>query len=167
MGSAEDSSIATPIAVIAVILNFVGSWLSDHIRIKYHLFAYSLGMIISMVGLLHLTQQWGRVLLITGTGVMGGMSSVVSGVTWPRFFGRKHLGAVSGFNMALTVFSSAIGPTIFSISLHRTGTYDTATWCCLILMVPLLIGSMWGNNPQPKGSKDIGTGRTKHLNSAP
>jgi OFA family oxalate/formate antiporter-like MFS transporter len=45
-------------------------------------------------------------------------------VTWPRFYGREHLGAISGFSMSITVFGSAIAPWLFSQSLDKLGSYS-------------------------------------------
>jgi OFA family oxalate/formate antiporter-like MFS transporter len=42
---------------------------------------------------------------------MQGMFGIMANVTWPRFFGRGHLGAVAGFAMALNVAGTAVGPT--------------------------------------------------------
>jgi MFS transporter, OFA family, oxalate/formate antiporter len=59
-------------------------------------------------------------------GFMSGMYGILSAVTWPRFFGVKHLGAISGYAMSWMVIGSAVGPFIFSVSYRMTGHYDLA-----------------------------------------
>ena len=68
---------------------------------------------------------------------------LLSTVTWPRYFGRRHLGAVSGLAMSLSIAASAVGPSLFGLSLEYLGSYHPACWTtiavCLvfILLAPL------------------------------
>jgi cyanate permease len=63
-------------------------------------------------------------------------------VTWPRFYGRKHLGAISGLFMSCQVFASAIGPPVFGVSEYYTGNYHNAAWAMAVLNMVLLIGAL-------------------------
>lgn len=55
-----------------------------------------------------------------------------------RFFGRKHLGAISGLQMTFTVLASAAGPALFAVSLRFTGSYRTTLIFCLLAAASLL-----------------------------
>ena len=68
-------------------------------------------------------------------------SSCLAIVTWPRFYGRKHLGSISGVFMGAQVFASAIGPPIFGMSESLTGDYSSAVWIAAILNLVLLLGA--------------------------
>ncbi len=87
---------------------------------------------------------------IVGHGMANGLYNVLMTVTWPRFYGRKNLGRISGFVMSLIVFFSAIGPVLFSFSLTRLGTYSFASYGLAFFILVLLILSYKGNNPQDK-----------------
>jgi MFS transporter, OFA family, oxalate/formate antiporter len=137
-----DSSVALaiflPSSFVAVIFHFAGSWLSDYLKLKYFLILQTAGMIISMSALLILDlsplSKW---ILIIGNGIMNGMYGILTAVTWPRFFGLKHLGAISGYSMGWMVIASAIGPFSFSLSYRYTGEYDPAVWICILIAVIL------------------------------
>ena len=85
---------------------------------------------------------------IAGNGICGGCFSALSGIVWPRFFGRRWLGAIAGIGMSSMVIASGIGPLIFSLSLSLSGSYVPILWGCAVLPALLVIGSAWADNPQ-------------------
>lgn len=128
-------SIFLPASVISVFLSFLASWASDFIRLKYLLILQGLGLMLSIAALSLLSPGATLVLLIVGNGINGGMFGITSSVSWPRFYGRKHLGAVSGFAMGWTVGGSALGPYLFSLSLDVSGAYRSGA--CIVGAVVL------------------------------
>jgi gamma-butyrobetaine dioxygenase len=106
-----------PAAGVAVLANFIGGWLSDRTTLRWHLALFQVGIILSNIGVLNLHLPWGRYAIIVGSGLMGGMMRLLSTVTWPRYFGSRHLGAVSSFAMAWAIAASAVGPSAFGYSL--------------------------------------------------
>jgi MFS transporter, OFA family, oxalate/formate antiporter len=139
--------IFLPGSVVAVSFHFFGSWLSDYIRLKYFLLLQISGMLISMTAVIFLDQSprmmW---ILILGNGIMSGMFGVLSAVTWPRFFGVKNLGAISGYAMSWMVIASAVGPFIFSLSYRFTGQYDMAAWLCVAIGLALFVLGLKAGN---------------------
>jgi MFS family permease len=148
-GLDRDSAISVflPAAGIAVASNFVGGWLSDRTTLRWHLALFLVGIIVSNIGVLHLHQPWGRFGIIVGSGLMGGMMRLLSTLAWPRYFGRRHLGAVSGFSMALGVSASAVGPSLFGLSLEGLGSYHPACWATIGLSILFLVLSPWAREP--------------------
>jgi MFS transporter, OFA family, oxalate/formate antiporter len=140
--------IFIPSSVIAVVIQFIGGYVSDYIRLKSLLLFFAFGMIISTVGLIMLGgipfAYW---MIIIGNGMVWGLYTVLIGVTWPRFYGLKHLGAISGFSLSWTVIGSALGPYMFSLSVDFTGSYDLVAWICLAIAFMLVGLSFKANNP--------------------
>jgi len=101
--------------------------------------------------------QWSRIIVIICFGVQGGVWGCLSLVTWPRFYGRKHLGAISGLFMSCQVFASAIGPPIFGASEYFTGNYHNSAWAMAVLNMVLLIGSFRARSFY-RSDRDIATG---------
>jgi len=136
-------AIFLPTALVAVGFHFGGSWLSDYIRLKYLLWLFLAGMCLSMFALTRLdidpVYKW---LIIIGNGIAQGMFGVMSAVAWPRFFGLRHLGEISGYAMGWTVTGSAVGPSLFSLSLKYTGSYDMAGWILFVITFVLLVMSL-------------------------
>ncbi len=140
-------SVFLPAAVVAVLCNFVGGWLSDRTTLRWHLALFQVGIILSNIGVLNLHLPWGRYCVIVGSGLMGGMMRLLSTVTWPRYFGRRHLGAVSGFAMAWAIAGSAVGPSVFGFSLQFFGSYHPACWASIALCAVFLLLSPWAGEP--------------------
>ena len=67
-------------------------------------------------------------------------------VSWPRFFGLAHLGAIAGFATSLNVAGSALGPAIFSFGEQQTGSYNLACYLVLIAAVILFLLTFKANN---------------------
>ncbi|MBN2348268.1 MAG: MFS transporter [Bacteroidales bacterium] len=142
-----------PVAIVSVITNFAGSWSSDFIRLKILLLFYLLALILSMTVLQFLgTSQIILWLLIIGTGIASGMYGIMASVVWPRFFGVKYLGEISGFSLSCIVVGTALGPYLFAISLQHTGSYNPAIFLCLVITGILFILAFWANNVNIKKS---------------
>ncbi len=141
-------SIFVPMAVVSVTTSFVGGWLSDRVRIRNLFWAFLLGQIIASFGLLNFASAWGRGMVILGVGVTGGLFTLLITVIWPRFYGREHLGAISGLSMATTVLGSAVGPKCFALAEAVGGRYDVAFISGAVVAMILCVGVIFLENPQ-------------------
>lgn len=131
-------NIFLPVSIIAIFCQFIGGWLSDYIKLKYFLMFYMFGMMITSTGLFwlnpHPLPYW---LIITGNGIAWGMYVLLVAVTWPRYYGLKNLGAISGYALSWMVIGSSLGPYLFSLSYETTGSYDTialVTFCVALVL---------------------------------
>lgn len=140
-------SIFLPASFVAVALNFIGGWISDYIKLKYLLMINMLGMTVSSLGIMMLGEiNVAFYLIIIGNGIVSGIFSVINSVTWPRFFGTKHLGAISGYAMSYTVIASALGPYLFSLSLKYFNGYWAGAGVCVVLSVLIFVLAFKANN---------------------
>lgn len=142
-------SVFPPAAAIAMLFTFTFSWLSDHIPLKYILILQGIGAVLATLGLLYLpTVELAYYVMILGYGMSGGLYRVIYAVSWPKLFGQKHLGAISGQAMTVIVFGSALGPVLFSFSLSQYGVYAVAAAVCTAIYAGLTIAALFANNPQ-------------------
>jgi MFS family permease len=148
MDESKALGIFLPATIISVIVSVVGNYISDFIKLKYLLLIMATGGILASVGLILLGNGWAYYVLIIGNGVVGGIYSVLTAVAFPRFFGRKHLGAISGLNMSMIVFGSAVAPLIFSLSKTQTGSYYTAAMFSLTVAILIFLLATRVRNPQ-------------------
>ncbi len=140
--------IFIPSSVIAVVVQFVCGYASDYIRLKYLLVLFVIGIVVSTIGLILLGgQSMAYWFIIIGNGIVWGLYTVLIGVTWPRFYGLKHLGAISGFSLSWTVIGSALGPYLFSLSFKFSGNYEIVSWFCAGIGLLLLIMAFKADNP--------------------
>ena len=138
----EAYGLFLPMSVISVISHFFAGWASDRMPLKYLLMILLAGLAVASLGILNLESFWFRFMLIIGFGVQGGIWGCLTIVAWPRFYGRKHLGAISGTFMGAQVFASAIGPPIFGLSESLNGDYSSAAWISVALNLLLLLGTV-------------------------
>ena len=148
LSKAAALGIFIPTSIIAIVVQFFCGYISDFIRLKYLLILFMFGILISCTGLTFLgnynSAYW---LIIVGNGVVWGLYTVLIAVTWPRFYGLKNLGAISGFSLSWVVIGSALGPYLFSLSVKFTGSYDTISWICITLSMVLLLLAFKAENP--------------------
>lgn len=141
-------AIFIPISIIAISVSTLCNILSDYIQHKIYLYIMLASGVLASFGLLFLSQPFGIYLLIIGLGVFGGLFAVVNAVTWPRFYGRKYLGAITGKVMSFLVIASAIAPSLFSYCFTSLGSYKYISYITLGFLLFLIIGSMKVENPQ-------------------
>jgi len=149
--------IFLPSSVVAVIFQFAGSWASDYIKLKYLAMVQLIGLVTVSCGVAFLGPGWPVILCIVGYGLNQGMMGILNNVTWPQYFGRKHLGAISGFAAALGVAGSAAGPYLFSVVRDLTGAYRWAAVICGALCVLLFAGSWWADRPRSPRRAEVDT----------
>lgn len=135
-------SIFLPSAILATALGFIASWLSDYTKLKYILIISALGLVLTSWAVPHLDTSYGVPLLIGGFATTSGMYGILSAVTWPRFFGTQHLGAITGFTMSWAVFFSAVGPALFGYANDFLGGYAPAAYLCLAISLLQLIAAI-------------------------
>ncbi len=147
MNRARAVSIFLPSSVIALALNLFGGWISDHVKLKYLAMIQAVGMLISAVAVFFLSAPAMVIVLIIGNGINGGMMGIVLNVPWPRFYGTKHLGRISGFAMGWTVAGSAVGPYLFSLALALFGNYGAASIITAVIAAVLLVLTPLADRP--------------------
>ena len=148
MDESKALGIFIPATIISVLVSIVGNYISDFIRLKYLLLIMATGGILASVGLILLGNGWAYYVLILGNGVVSGIYTVLTAVAFPRYFGRKHLGAITGLNMSMIVFGSAIAPLVFSLSKTQTGSYYMAAMFSLTIAVLIFLLATRVKNPQ-------------------
>ncbi len=140
--------IFVPTSIIAIVVQFSCGYISDFIRLKYLMMLFMFGMMVTTAGLAFLGQvsiaYW---MIISGNGIVWGMYTVLIAVTWPRFFGLKNLGAISGFSLSWAVIASALGPYLFSLSMNITGKYIAIALINAVLSVILFLVAFKADNP--------------------
>jgi MFS family permease len=144
-----------PAAIFSVSVNLLGSWLADYWPLKRFLLIMLSGFMLGAWGILHLQTEWGYWLLVCGFGTTSGMWGVLSNLAFIRFFGRRFLGEISGMNMTLTVIGSAIGPVMFSLGLDLFGSYHSAIWMNMVLILVLLIAAIIIKQDEPGRVKNL------------
>ena len=157
VGRGRDEALAYffPAAMVSTGVNLLASWLADHYRLKPFLILMLSAFLVGTYGLYRLDTWWGFWLMVVGLGSGGGLWGMLSNLAFVRYFGRAHLGEITGLNTSITVFASAVGPLLFSLGLDLFGAYHYAYGVCAVLVGALLLAAIIIRQPDPQIS---GTG---------
>ena len=137
-----------PIALASVVTNLLFGWINAKVRLKWLLLIMNLGGVLAVVGMLNLGRPWGVAAYVLGNGICSGGFVSLSGIVFPRFFGRRHLGAIGGVNMSSMVIASGLGPLVFGASMEFLSSYGPALLASIAIPVILGVLSIWADNPQ-------------------
>ncbi len=144
----EIFTIFIPLSIVGTALNFGIGSISHRLRLKVVLQILLVAMSIYPMLINSLDSVWGLWGCILGLGIVNGCWSLTMTLAWPRYFGRANIGAISGVCMSCTVILSAIGPSLYSLSLDLTGMMAPAMIISSFASCILLIASLWLVNPQ-------------------
>ncbi|MFK8061343.1 MAG: nitrate/nitrite transporter [Polaribacter sp.] len=145
---AEAISIFLPISLIAISVSTIANILSDYIAHKIYLFVMIFSGFLATYGLLTLSNSYGIYFLIVGLGMYSGLFAVVNAVTWPRYFGRKFLGEITGKIASFLVVASAIAPSLFSYCFTTFGSYKFISYLLLPFLIFMFFATFKVKNPQ-------------------
>ncbi|WP_406683711.1 MFS transporter [Seonamhaeicola sp. MEBiC1930] len=148
LSKSQAIAIFLPISIISISVSTLCNILSDYIKHRIYVLIMITSGFLASLGLLFLSKPFGIYMLISGLGILGGLFAVVNAVTWPRYFGRKYLGAITGKVMSFLVIASAIAPTIFSYSFSNLGSYSFISYLNMMFLVVLFVGYFKVKNPQ-------------------
>ncbi|MHC4444578.1 MAG: MFS transporter [Planctomycetota bacterium] len=146
----QSYNISLPMSLVGAAANLLAGWISDRIKLKWLLMAHLSAQAIGIAGLLNFGQPVGQIMIIIGYGSSFGIFLVLVIVTWPRFFGRKHLGAISGLSTSIMVFASALGPVLVSVIHDLTGSYREVIIIYWFIPIAIMLAAIKANNPQNK-----------------
>ncbi|MFP4165660.1 MAG: hypothetical protein ACLFUF_00645 [Opitutales bacterium] len=139
--------------VVPAFSGFIVAWLTDrpYVRVKYLL---CLMAVASLLGFGTIAAgdypEWSW-LHVLGYGISGGCFGSLSAIIWPRFYGRTHLGAISGLFMTVLVVSSAVGPFFFSFLESLAGSYRGGFAVAAVAAACLAVAALRADNPQRLG----------------
>jgi MFS family permease len=146
-----------PAAVVSVVSGFLIAWLTDlsFVRIKYLLCLMALSAMLGYSALSLGRYPSGAWLHILGFGISGGCFGSLSSIIYPRFFGRQHLGAISGLFMTVIMIASAVGPFLFSLVEALLGAYRSGFGLAALVAAAIALASLWADNPQRRMSERV------------
>ncbi len=98
--------------------------------------------------------------LLTGV-LMGAGQGFYSGAShpvWPRYFGKLHLGKITGIWMAAMVAASATGPYFAGVVRDVTGSFSSSLLIFAIFPIPVAILTLFSDFGPTPGRRPISNG---------
>ncbi|MEL6470899.1 MAG: MFS transporter [Cyanobacteria bacterium J06623_4] len=143
MGVAEADMVRIflPISVVSTVVGYGVGIACDRIRIQLIFTFMMVAQAVGIAAIANLNVPGMIVPAVVGLGISGGCFGTLTTVVLPRFFGRSHLGAISGVQMMAIVIASAIGPSLLANSKSLTGSYSSGLYACC-LFAPVVVALM-------------------------
>jgi MFS family permease len=81
-------------------------------------------------------------------GTAGGLMGLVSSVIWADYYGREHLGSITGVTSMILIVGSALGPMPLGIARDMLGSYNLALNISAVFPFVLGVLSLFVRRPQ-------------------
>ena len=127
--------IFVPIAFVSVPVTLIGGWLVDRVPPIVVAGIMSTAQIVMFLCVSALDQPAIAVVGIVAWGIANGCYAPLTSAAMPKLFGRRHLGAIAGFQMSAMVIGSAVGPALFALVQSITDSYRPALWISVVMPV--------------------------------
>ena len=127
LGSSAAVDIYLPISIITAIITFTCGMFIDRLPVKPML-ALAMGIQGLSLGVLPFVTT-PDMLNLFGilVGITDGLFIPIGGIIWATYFGRDHLGSITGITTTLTISGSSFGPLLFGMLRDFTGSYQLIT----------------------------------------
>jgi MFS transporter, OFA family, oxalate/formate antiporter len=145
---AQSYAVFPYIGLVSVGAAVLAGWISDYIRLRWLIQITIACQVLAAVGLMNFSHTYAQALFITGYGISAGLFGLLLTIVGPRFFGRQHLGAISGLTSSILVFASALGPFLFSAMHDFNSSYQPVLILSAFIPVLLFIPALGLKNPQ-------------------
>ena len=148
-GLSTDAAAAVflPIAITTAVVNLSSGVLADYIPPRFLLATALAGQAAALLMATHLT-SFGVALVYGGIlGLTDGLTRTVSSVIWASYFGRLHLGSITGVTTTVVIFGSALGPMPFGIARDVMGSYETVLMISAVIPLGLGLANLWFKKP--------------------
>jgi hypothetical protein len=76
-------------------------------------------------------------------GGIQGMSGVLQSGVYAYYFGRSHLGSISGLASTIAVAGTSFGPLLFAFGFERSGSYTPVFGLSTLLPLTIAVASLW------------------------
>ncbi|MEM9195801.1 MAG: MFS transporter [Myxococcota bacterium] len=141
-------AVFLPMAVMSTSVGLLVGVVADYVPVRALVLVMMVAQAIGIVGFAnfdHSVFHWVGVLAM---GFTNGFFGPLSTLALPRYFGRKHLGTISGVQMMCMVVGSAIGPAVFALATQSSGSYDLALHGALAFPALAVVLTLLARHPQ-------------------
>lgn len=148
--------IFLPVALFHIATTLILGFLAERIRMKYAVVLMIGAQLLALYGISNVGESEWRWLFIVGSGVGWGSFGILINVPWPRFFGRRHLGAINGWVTGATVVTSAMGPYLFGLCAEIFDSFIPVFALCAAFCPLVILLAVFADNPQQQFVEDEG-----------
>jgi cyanate permease len=150
LSAAVAAAVFMPIALTGAIVRVAGGVLVDRIPARFLLFAALIGQVVSLLMAARLMGTTSALIYGIVLGITNSLQMTVDGVVWARYFGRKHLGSITGIVYLVSAAGSALGPMPMGIARDLLGSYSMALTVAAALPLALAVVALFARRPHKR-----------------
>jgi sugar phosphate permease len=141
------AAVLSFMALIRLPVVLIAGQIADRVPARFIQVGSMAGFLVTMVAL-YLTDSI-QMAMIYGalTGITMAFQIMVSGVIWPDYYGRHHLGSIRGITMMAGVVGSALGPLPYGYAYDIFGGYTEALTISMIFPVLGIVAALMAKKP--------------------
>ena len=132
------AAVFVPIAVTTAVVNWGSGLLVDRVPVRILLATGLFFQALSLLMACSLSDITLALLFGVVLGISSGLIRILGSVVWAMYFGRRHLGSITGLTSMVTIIGSALGPMPLGIGRDLLGSYNLALM--ISAAIPLLLG---------------------------
>jgi MFS family permease len=151
---ATDRGYSRDLAVLSFsiygLFSMLGRFFWGYLANRYHIRNVIIAMCVYGIVVTPLFSFLPGALALTYGGLVGfviGGSVALTPLVWPAYYGRAHIGAISGYSRPLSIVVQSIGPLLMAWSFDKTSSYDIALWLTTISWAVCAV-TMWAIRPR-------------------
>ena len=151
---ATDRGYSRDLAVLSFsiygLFSMLGRFFWGYLANRYHIRSVIISMCMYGIVVTPLFSFLPGALALTYGGLVGfviGGSVALTPLVWPAYYGRRYIGAISGYSRPPSIVVQSIGPLLMAWSFDKTSSYDIALWLTTISWAVCAV-TMWAIRPR-------------------
>ena len=144
-----------PIAMTGAVVRIIAGFLVDRVPARYLLCVALVGQAASLIMAPRLQGTTSALVYGIILGMTGSLHMTVSAVIWAKYFGRRHLGSITGVASLIGNGGSALGPMPMGIVRDLLGSYTVGLTVAAALPLALAIVVLSAHRPHKERPPDI------------
>ena len=142
-------------AIASVVAGVPVGFALDRFQSRYLASATIIPRVLSVLATIFATSALHAAAATTLNGLAAASFVVVQNSIWPSYFGSRHIGAIRGASLAVTLPFAAIGAPLAGMVRDATGSYLPVWWSSLVLLAVGAVLILMTPKPQPPGQGPV------------
>ncbi len=148
MSAALAATAFVPVAVTTAVTNLGSGFLVDRVRLRVLMALALVLQVVSLWMVSYLSSLWLAMAFGVVLGATNGLQRTIGTVAWAKYYGRLHLGSITGITTTVLVGASALGPMPMGVARDLLGSYNFTLKLMAIIPLVLAIASLFVDRPE-------------------
>jgi len=149
------ATILGMMAFVGIPMSFVSGFITEKVKTNYLLAIVFIIQFIYLLLLIVTKNVFLAILFGLIWGISGGLERIALNIIWPNYFGRAHIGSISGVGTTIAVLGSSFGPLPFGIGFDLFNSYTQVLLFSLIFPVIGVICALLAKKPEKTREQSV------------